>query len=233
MTSTAHTARFDIDNLDTAAGRALREQEPVLKAAIARTQEQARYLAAGMTVTSLRDELHGPYENGKPSSRPEWEALFVKRRTAASPEARTLKALTREAGRDVRIAVALNGMMDAASEKLRDVQRHADTPSPSAAYAELRWDMDELGATAATAGYATCVLNAVQKGEDLRSAVLQQLGHALEVIFDLPGQIRAEGVGSVMKAQMLAYAQGAERFRQEMTRCLGRHFKITMDLLMP
>jgi DNA primase len=225
--------RFDIDNLDTNAVRALAIKRRELDDAIAKRETKARMEGEAMTIAGLKAEV-GQMPVGapnRPSTKDDWVALYVAKVSQDTLYAKELKRLTKEAHRDERIAATLNGMLDAADEADEALRTLVNGSGGRLLVSKLRWESDSHMIIQATAMWARRVLAEVQKGQDLRDAVLTLLGNAMERLFELPSAVLANGLAGTLKAEYLHEAVAAERFRSKMVMCFDRNMPITIDLI--
>jgi hypothetical protein len=226
------TSRIDIDNLDTAATRALAEVKDVLQDAIATRAQEALEAAEKMTSAELKDFVVKP-ANAKPTTKADWIKLYVYQESQKTAAAATLKKLQREAGRDQALAEKLNGFLDDSDTADHELRELVNGSNGRAMYAKLRWQADSAAIAQLTATRAVRVLRAVEKGDDLRDAVLAGIADAMEVLFEFPSAVLSNGLSSMLKADYLMEALAAERFRSALVMSLDRAMPITIDMIKP
>ncbi len=115
--------RFDLDNLDTPAIRALAERQPELEKAIAERRAREEETAHAMSIADIKQCL-GKLDNGEnPKTKAEWVKLYVDKAVAATPYAANLRTLERDAHMDRLLAKTLNKMMDDADDAREQVTK--------------------------------------------------------------------------------------------------------------
>jgi len=224
--------RFNIDTLDTPATRALAEAKDVLLDAVATRTREAYEAAEEMTVAELKEFVGKPV-NAKPATKADWVELYINQESKKTAAAQTLKQLQKEAQRDRHLAEKLNDFLDASDTADKELRELANDSNGRALYAVMRWQVDSIAIAQLTASRAIRVLRAVQKGDDLRDAVLAALAEAMETLFEFPSAVLANGLSSMLKADYLLEAAAAERFRSALVMSLDRSMPITVDMIKP
>lgn len=114
-------SRFDTDNMNTPAVRALAEAEPLLEPRIARYAEDLREKANTYTIAELRDLVAASPYGAKPATKADWVEAFVKQQVAETASAKKLNELREAVSADRRIMLALNGFLDGADKAREEI----------------------------------------------------------------------------------------------------------------
>lgn len=113
--------RFDTDNMNTPATRALAEAEPILEPRIAKFADELREKANGMTIAELRDLVTLSQYDAKPATKADWVERFVKQEVAKTSSAKSLAEKRDAVSNDRRIMMALNEFMNDADKAREEI----------------------------------------------------------------------------------------------------------------
>jgi hypothetical protein len=196
MTQQAIT-RFDIDNLNTNATRALAEAEPSLRASIAKRQESARAVALAMTVADLRERVGGSVKSGKA----ELVEAYAQKIANGSPSSKELDQRIMEANMDGNLAYTLNRMMKQGDDARAAMERlHEEHPQDR--MRKLRTHLIALH----VGEIADRVLrDAVDYGTDLRDAVQHEFVTAVRALLRY-ADTHLEGTSCFLSEEQVAAA---------------------------
>lgn len=219
--------RFDIDNLNTAATRALAEAKPTLDEAIAKHQARARERMNGLTITELRKLLPA---DTKAVNKAEWVELAVKQEVGNGVHYRKLNELLREAHRDELLARQLNTLLDDSDTADERIRQLAADNSGRGMFVKLAWSLDHCFAAQAAGFIAREVLRGVVEHQgELRQIALDYLRDAVKKIIDFPSHVRANGLAGSARAEDLMHVLGASLYREAVTLYMDKDDTVPMS----